>query len=207
MFYRVNIHNDTNDRECYLIDHFLVSRYLLPGVDKVIDTLNDNLWIICAGYTDGDAQLGYTGSLEKGEIARDALVREGLEELGLDCSQGIINESNVTDKYRGKTIVSYTGIIDCDHVVPVTTPYEQPTIPMSCDAGIDVVRKITGIIVGSQQQLIDLAMVDTFRPESIDKDNINHVMILNIKEVKRIVNILRKPTQDKKPILWTQLYG
>ena len=204
MFYRVNIHNDASNRECYLVDHFLVSRYLLPGVSKIIDTLDDNLWVMCAGYTDGDSQIGFTGSIEQGEHTHDALVREGLEELGLDCSQGIINESTTTDKYRGKNITSYTGIIDCNHVVPITTPYEPPPIPTSVGPGIS--RKITGIIVGQQQQLIDLAMIDTFRPESIDKDNINHIMILNIKEAKRIVNILRKPTSDKKPILWTQLH-
>jgi len=236
----------TRQRQVTYPDKCLLSSHFLPGVINPINKLqHEDVYVACVGYSakeGGDFQIGFTGSVEAGETTEAAMIREGREELGLDCSNGIL--------VRSPNGMNDTFVVDCCKVVPVKSllpesastngvalaaiksyillPKPKPlmtvwTLPpkiiVSCDSqpaksamriptipmptipmlkSRPIPRKVTGLICGSQQQLIDMLLRPSIREKSRDQQNIDHAIILHISYIKQMADFIASTKLEMK---------
>ncbi len=209
-------------RQCEQLSECYFSRYLLPGAADVMQMLvslpdDAKKWLLCVGYraTDEspeDTQIGFTGTIECSENPETGLCREGVEEVGLNCSNAIrktyiTRDSNYRRSHRSMS--SYVSIIDAHKVIPIVddTHAAFGSIATQSTEYIDPLkhtRKATGLIIGSCDELIRLATKQTLRPDGLDKTNIDRIVIISVTDAMELIKKFSVPYRNvtEKRIKW-----
>lgn len=207
---RVEINDDNKPRLCSVQNEFPLSTHLFgthgsfgnpPPIISFIDHIkmyNPGVSVICVGYSDavgGDTQIGFTGSCGVAEHSRYTVIREAREELGLN-----VQPEAITYSVHAKGC-SLFGI-DANKVMPDNSTVLSSNTYQTYSGSKK--WKAFGLIYGSQEQLIKLMQTPTTRIESLDQQNIDHVLLIHIDEICKMIHaIVTSNSKKRDVIMWS----
>jgi len=184
-----------------------VSRYFPPIIDKLINLIGDDHFMICPLYKNttgsymndnvgGDFQIGITGTSYQDECAQNTLQREITEEVGL-LSSLTQNDTYITHTTTKSTFIGTTININ-DTIVcrnNINIPQEFSNNPQT---------KVACVIHGTEQDMIDRYLKSPLIKPWPDTDMINGTLVIPVKMVKKYMyhKLPHKPNIiTKYPIL------
>jgi hypothetical protein len=191
---RIDVFDDGQKRQSSSHNSFVLSSYLLGRVGlygqtppiysfvKDIQLKHPGMWTICVGYSEavgGDTQIGFTGGCEFMEHSSQTIIREGREELGL-----IIHPEAITHSMQSKGCSLHA--IDATKVISDSSP----TVIHQLTQNKSKKWRAFGLIYGTHDQLLKLMQTPTSREKSLDQQNIDHVLLIHIDEICKIVDVL-----------------
>lgn len=172
----------------YKCDNIYCSNYFCAGVKDTIANIDDNMWCLMVGYSNGknilDAQFGISGSINKNESTYDAIIRELMEEANIKISCEHLTLSSHRSGKKASTVFTIDAK-DCSKYKRVDDIAAQPSSK----------KKVTAIIYGTIQNMYKL-LPYMFNNDVNEK--IMYYVIIRVSEAKKIINNI-----DDKNIMWS----
>lgn len=132
----------------------MFSNFYLSGILSALECISRDSYILYVGYTQGDMQIGVTGSCLRNENPKTAAIRELKEELGIDVNPSHLIEVSHGKMEHGKGYSTiFVLCLDFCHFTPAL-PNAKKAIGTD-----DKYAKIAVIVYGSALRLNDLLQI------------------------------------------------
>lgn len=152
--------------------------------------IEDDDYILCPYYSEGDFQIGITGNIAKNESYKEGILRELGEEIGLKPRYSpadieFLSNSNMTlsKKRTMKDKRMSVYMVDILDLKPLVSTEHKKKKQIAKDSDN---KKVGCIVYGDKKTILNfLSMVDIYRYYSTDK--LKGIVAVKISEVRKYV--------------------